>query len=131
LRNEIGEIGYRLNEAFIGSAGQLIEQEGQDNRRRKPKNNIVKIYQQGIPQKTNQIKTGKKLLEIPESDPFAFPYTYNGLVIFESHQNTPHWGVTEDSIPGKAESGDDINRPVYFQIPPESGEIGLPFSFEG
>ena len=54
-RNKMRQIGRRLNDALIAEALHLVEQHGEDDRNRKPENQIEKAQHQRVAQNAPEL----------------------------------------------------------------------------
>ena len=60
----MGHVAYRLDKLFIFLASHLVQQQGEQNRRRKSENKIFQVNAEGVADQPLKIYTLKKFAEM-------------------------------------------------------------------
>jgi hypothetical protein len=74
----------------------VVDAEGQQNRKRKSRNQTINVDYQGVPQDKEKIRRIKKPFKIIKTHPGTVPHAKPGLETFKGHQDTVYGNIIED-----------------------------------
>ena len=97
-RDEVGQIGDRLGHAFKGVAAHLVEQQRQDDGRRKSHQNLEQADHDGVADGAEGEGTFEKVDEVFQPYPIAAQNALCGPVILEGDHLTCHGEIQEHDV---------------------------------
>ncbi|MNC27836.1 hypothetical protein D3C75_760250 [compost metagenome] len=89
-------VNHGLDRFFVKGQADFIEQQGQNNRRRKKEHQIVERQHQRIAQQHKEIGILKENPEMLKAYPIAFPKSQERLIILKRQQDPPHGNIFEN-----------------------------------
>ncbi|MNE72500.1 hypothetical protein D3C80_1684480 [compost metagenome] len=91
------QVEDRLRQLLEPDRTELMQQQGQNNRRRKRHDQIQQVQQQRVAHNRIKLAHGEQLFEVIESDPFAPAYSFKNAVVLKRNCCAVHRHVLENN----------------------------------
>ena len=117
--DEVRQVADRLDHALVLRQVQLVEQQGQNNRRREAERQLQKADTQRVLDRDPELRRIDELVEVLHAGPRASEDAQIELIVLEGQHNAAHGRIAENNQPDKARQNEQIQHPVAFDLHPQ------------
>ena len=113
---EMRKVKHGLGYLFQPRRPHLVQQDGQDDRRRESDDQIHQVQKKRVPQCNSEVPHGEGGLEIFQPDKRASGHALEDAVLLKRDDDADHGLVTKQQVPDKRDCQHGIKPPVACQF---------------